>query len=139
MFSFETVIYRRWVRCASRPKLFYELVPFFICRQMKKSATFLRRNNIDSILRQPKSRNLGKTCNGLILTLSALCAVRRIEARSSLDCCADSLFSCEHTNGLPILRHHGNGKAERREKKSEATSWQDANHLKALSIEDSVS
>src|SRR5947199_62030 len=114
--------------------MFYELVPFFICRQMKKSATFVRRNNVDSILRQPKSRNLGKTCNGLALALSALCKVRLAEARSSLTCCAHFLFCCEHTHGPPILGHRGNSKAEHQEKKSEAISWQQENHLKALSI-----
>jgi hypothetical protein len=55
---------------------------------------------------------------------------------SSLACRTDSLFCCEHTSGLPILRHHRNGKAERWEKKSKATSWRDANHLKALSMEE---
>ena len=91
---------------------------------MKKSATFLTRNNVGNILCEPKSGNLGKICNRLILTLLALCAVRRIEARSCVACRADFLFWCEYGDGPTILGRRENSKAERQEK----TSWPEENH-----------
>jgi len=105
MFLFKAVVEGFGVRRAPHPKLFYELVPLLVCSQKKKGATFLRRNKIGDILRQPKSSRFRKTCNSLVQTLLACRTARCVKARRSPFWFVDLLRFRGRFCGPLILRH----------------------------------
>jgi len=80
MCLFEAVVQQCWVWGASGPELFYELTSLFVCCQLEKGATFLGRDKVDNILRQPKSSEPGEIRKLLIFELLAARPINCLEA-----------------------------------------------------------
>src|SRR5216684_2117320 len=81
----EIIVQRFSVIGSPKPELIDKLLPFPITCEVQKSASLFRRNEVNHILRQPITENLGKAGNRIPFTQFTLRCETRLPRRTRID------------------------------------------------------